>query len=332
MKKVERTAVLGDGAWGTATALVLARKGIEVALWGAFPDYVAEVDRTRENTRFLPGVPIPPSIRYTDDIDDAVAGADLVVQAVPTQHLRRVMERLSRPRPRVVFVSLSKGIEQKTFQRPEEILRAVLGPRTPVAVLSGPSHAEEVARGLPTSVVVAARNPSVAQVVQTALSDEAFRVYTSTDVTGVSLGGALKNVVAIAAGISDGLGFGDNTKAALITRGSVEVARLGTRLGGRAYTFAGLSGIGDLIVTCASRHGRNRAFGEAVGQGGKPEDILASSPKVVEGVWTSRSVAGLSSRLGVEMPISQEVYRVLFKKRDVRKAVVSLMTRSLKPE
>jgi glycerol-3-phosphate dehydrogenase (NAD(P)+) len=331
--KAHKVAVIGDGAWGTATALVLHRKGAQTAIWGAFPDYVEEVDRTRENTRFLPGVPLPADWVYTADLAEAAASAELIVQAVPTQHLRRVFTDLApHVPPGVPVVSLSKGIEGGTLARPDEIIKGLLGRRNPVVVLSGPSHAEEVARRLPTSLVAASKNEAARRHVQAAFSDESVRVYTSSDVAGVSLGGALKNVIAIAAGISDGLGFGDNTKAALITRGAKEMSRLGTALGGRAGTFAGLSGIGDLIVTCVSPHGRNRAFGEALGRGQTLKQVLAATQKVVEGVWTSRTLGKLARDRGVEIPISREVYRILFRGRDVRRAVVELMTRSLKAE
>jgi glycerol-3-phosphate dehydrogenase (NAD(P)+) len=330
--KIRTATVIGDGAWGTAMGLVLLWKGVRVRIWGAFPEYVEEVSRIRENRRFLPGVPLPGELAYETDLAGAAEGADLLVSAVPTQHLRSVLSALKGRVGATPVVSLSKGIEQKTLLRPDEIIHGVLGRRTPVVVMSGPSHAEEVARRLPTSVVAAARNREICRTVQEVFSGESFRVYTSDDVVGVGLGGALKNVVAVAAGISDGLGFGDNTKAALITRGIKEISRLGKCLGGRAGTFAGLSGIGDLIVTCTSRHGRNRALGEMIGHGRTLEEALGTTRKVAEGVWTSRAVVSLAKKKDVEMPISLEVFRILFRKKDVRSAVVSLMTRKLKPE
>ncbi len=329
--EVKKAFVLGDGAWGTAIAILLSRKGISTTIWGAFPDYVREVSRTRENVRFLPGVLVPGEIGYTSEIE-AGWGADMLLLAVPTQHMRSVLSKLPPAEAPLPVVSLAKGIEQKTLLRPDEIVRSVMGKAARVVVVSGPSHAEEVAVGIPTSVVAAGRNPAATKTVQDALSGPTFRAYRSADVVGVGLGGALKNVIAIAAGIADGLGFGDNTKAALITRGIREIARLGTRMGGRAGTFAGLSGIGDLIVTCASRHSRNRALGEMIGRGASLEEALESTPKIAEGVWTSKAVVRLSGIHGVEMPISREVNKVLFGGRDARKSVASLMARALKAE
>ncbi len=330
--KISRAAVIGDGAWGTAVALLMNAKGVRTAVWGAFPEYVEEVARTRENARFLPGVRIPGEISLTPDMGAAVDGAEILAIAAPVQHLRAVLELMPARTGPILAVSLSKGIERKTLLRSDEVVRQVLGRKARVVAVSGPSHAEEVSRGIPTSVVAASRDPDAARVVQDVLSGGTFRVYTSSDVAGVSLGGALKNVIAVAAGISDGLGFGDNTKAALITRGIKEISRLGIRMGGKAATFAGLSGIGDLIVTCASRHSRNRALGELIGRGMGLGEAMASTPKIAEGVWTSEAVVALSKKYGVEMPISEEVYRVLFMKQDVRKAVASLMGRSLKAE
>jgi glycerol-3-phosphate dehydrogenase (NAD(P)+) len=326
-------AVLGDGAWGTAVALLLARDPAHrVALWSAREEHGRALRERRENVRFLPGVPIPESVELTADAAHATAGADLWVAAIPTVYLRDALARVAgslRPGPPVL--SLAKGLERETFARPTEILSQVLGVRE-TAVLSGPSHAEEVSRGLPTSVVAASRDPALARRVQRHFSTDRFRVYTNPDPLGVELAGALKNVIGVAAGISDGLGFGDNAKAALLTRGLVEITRFAAALGADQETFAGLAGLGDLITTCVSRHGRNRRVGERIGRGERPADVLASMEMVAEGVYTAHSVHHKAARLGVEMPITAEVYRMLYEGKDPRAAVVDLMTRSPKGE
>jgi glycerol-3-phosphate dehydrogenase (NAD(P)+) len=326
-------AVLGDGAWGTAVALLLARdQSHRVTLWSAREANGRLLRERRENVRLLPGVPIPESVELTTDVSRAAAGADLWVSAVPTVYLRDTLTPVApllRSGPPVL--SLSKGLEMGTFRRPTEILTEILGVER-VAVLSGPSHAEEVSRGLPTSVVVASRDLELARWVQERFSTERFRVYTNTDLVGVELAGALKNVIGVAAGISDGLGFGDNTKSALLTRGLVEITRFGVALGADPHTFAGLAGLGDLITTCVSRHGRNRRVGERVGQGEKPDAVLAGMAMVAEGVYTARSVHDRAAQMGVDMPITAEVYRVLYEGKDPRTAVSDLMLRSPKGE
>lgn len=326
-------AVLGDGAWGTALALLLAQdEAHHVVLWSARPENAALLRENRENVRLLPGVPIPPAVELTEDIYHATDGAGLWVAAVPTVYLRATMTRLAAQiRPRCPVLSLAKGLENTTFLRPSEILRQVLG-AADVAVLSGPSHAEEVSRGLPTSVVVASSDLGLARWVQEHFRTRLFRVYTNLDVIGVELAGALKNVIGIAAGISDGLGFGDNAKAALLTRGVVEMARFGVALGAEHETFFGLAGIGDLITTCVSRHGRNRRVGEQLARGEKPADILAGMTMVAEGVWTARSVHERATKMGLDLPITAEVYRVLYEGKDPRAAVTDLMQRDPKHE
>lgn len=326
-------AVLGDGAWGTAIALLLAQSpNHRVTLWSAREENFRILREHRENRRLLPGVPIPPAVQLTTDIGEATTNADLWITAIPTIYLRTtlapVAPRLVRATP---VLSLTKGLENGTFLRPTEIIEQVLGPR-PVAVLSGPSHAEEVSRGLPATLVVASEEPDLARSVQQRFSTDRFRVYTSEDVTGVELGGALKNIIGIAAGISDGLGFGDNAKAALLTRGVVEMARFGVALGAEHTTFFGLAGIGDLITTCISRHGRNRYVGERLGQGEKLSAILAGMTMVAEGVYTSRSVYDKAARMGIVMPITAEVYRVLYEDKEPRQAVTDLMLRAPKGE
>ena len=324
--------VIGDGAWGTTLAILLSRKGHDVALWSAFPDYAAEVARTRENRKFLPGVAIPENVRIVSASAGPLTGCDLAVSAIPTQFIRPALRKAAAQYGRVEsVVSVTKGIENETLERPSEILQEVLAPKR-LAVLSGPSHAEEVARDLPTTVVAASADEAFSREVQRIFSTDCFRVYTAHDVIGVEIAGALKNVIAIAAGICDGLGFGDNSKAALLTRGLVEIARLGQAMGARQVTFAGLAGMGDLITTCYSPFGRNLAVGRAIGKGEKLSAILARMEQVAEGVATTRGAAKLSAKLGVEMPITDQVYRILFEDKPARQGVADLMQRNLKPE
>jgi glycerol-3-phosphate dehydrogenase (NAD(P)+) len=321
-------AILGAGAWGTAVSLVLAQDPEHrVALWSARPENARELHARRENVRLLPGVPIPPSVLLTADIAEAAADADLIVMAIPTVHLRATVTRIApQLRRDCPMLSLAKGLEVGTFCRPTDILRQTAGVER-LAVLSGPSHAEEVSRGLPTSVVVASDDLELARWVQRGFNTDRFRVYTNLDVTGVELAGALKNVIGIAAGISDGLGFGDNAKAALLTRGVVEMARFGVALGAEPQTFNGLAGIGDLITTCISRHGRNRHVGERLARGEKLSDILAHMNMVAEGIYTARSVYERARKMGIAMPIIEEVYRVLYEDKDPLTAVNDLMLR-----
>jgi len=328
----EQVAVVGDGGWGTALALLLVAKGHAVRLWGAFPDYVETMRRGRENAKFLPGIPLPDALVLSADLGEAVAEADAIVAAVPTPFMRRVLARLARGCPRgTPIVSVAKGIENGTLLRPTQIIADVIG-RVPVVALSGPSHAEEVARGLPTTVAVACRNTALARRVQRLFMTDRFRVYTNPDVVGVELGGAVKNIIAIAAGICDGLGLGDNAKAALLTRGLAEMTRLGVAMGARRDTFAGLAGMGDLITTCMSPYGRNRAVGMQIGQGRTVGDILGGMEQVAEGVRTTKSVRALARRHRVEMPITEQCYSVLFRGKDPRRAVSDLMRRAAKDE
>lgn len=320
--------ILGAGAWGTAVGLVLAQSPRHrVALWSARPENAQLLHEKRENVRLLPGIAIPPSILLTSDILQATAGAKLLIAAVPTVYLRSVLTNIAKAIPPAVpILSLAKGIENATFLRPTEIIAQLAGPR-PLAVLSGPSHAEEVARGLPTTVVVASADLELAQWAQQLLSTERFRVYTNLDMIGVELGGALKNIIGIAAGICEGLGFGDNAMAALLTRGLAEITRFGVALGAEAPTFGGLAGMGDLITTCMSKHGRNRQVGIRLARGEKPEAILGGMTMVAEGVYTARSVHDKARQMGIRMPITTEVYRVLYENKDPRAAVLELMMR-----
>lgn len=328
---MERVAVLGDGAWGTALSMVLVERGAAVIQWSWSAERATELQTSRMNRKYLPGYKMPDGVTVTHD-PAMFQHADLVVCAVPSRYLREVLTGLkphfTRGRP---FVSATKGLEFPSHRRATEILREVLGPR-PLAVVSGPSHAEEVVEHQPTAVVAASTDMGLALRVQDLLTTERFRVYTSADVTGVELGGALKNVLAIAGGMVDGLQLGDNAKAALLTRGQAEMARLGVALGGRRETFNGLSGIGDLVVSCISRHGRNRLVGERIGRGEKLEQVLASIPGVPEGVLTCRAVRILAQEAGVEMPISTEIHAVLYEGKDPRRAVADLMMRQQKDE
>jgi len=321
-------AVLGDGAWGTAVALLLARaEEHRVRLWSARPESGALLRQDRENVRYLPGVPIPASVTLVTDARAAVDGADLWVTAIPTVYLRSTLQQFATlAGPGTPIVSLTKGIELSTFLRPSEIITAVLGIDRVVA-LSGPSHAEEVSRGMPTSVVVAGSDAELTGWAQRLFLTDRFRVYTNPDLVGVELAGALKNVIGIAAGIGDGLGFGDNAKSALVTRGLVEMTRFGLALGAEPDTFQGLAGVGDLITTCFSSHGRNRKVGERLGRGQTLAQIQASMPAVAEGVTTARSVHERTRPLGLEMPITTVVYRILYEGLSPADGVTELMTR-----
>jgi len=326
-------AILGDGAWGTAIALHLAQNPQNhVCLWSAFEENARILGEKRENIRLLPGVRIPDSVELTTDIARALTGADLGIAAIPTVYLRKTLQRMSGHWPRMLpALSLAKGLENDTFQRPTQVLQEVLGISS-VAVLSGPSHAEEVSRGKPTSVVVACAEEELAVRIQQIFTTDRFRIYTNLDVIGVELAGALKNVIGIAAGACDGLKFGDNAKSALMTRGLVEMARFGVAMGAEHETFFGLAGLGDLITTCVSPHGRNRRVGERLGRGEKLANIQASSPMVAEGVYTSRSVYFRARSMGIELPIMTEVYRALYEDKPAAEAVNALMVRQPKKE
>ena len=328
----ERVAILGGGAMGTCCAAVLAENGVPTALWTRDPAIAADMRDRRENARLLPGVPLHKSIDITADPADALRGATRVVAAVPTKFLRDALAALAPHVPAgVPAVSVVKGIEFGSFTRPGEVIRAALGPR-PVTVLGGPCHAEEAARRCPSSVVAASDDPRDAEAVQALFTTDRFRVYTNADPVGVELAGALKNVIAIAAGICDGLELGDNAKSALMTRGLAELGRFGAAFGADPATFAGLAGVGDLITSCVSRHGRNRGVGERLGRGEPPAAVLADLPAVAEGVNTVRSVLPLAERHGIEMPISREVHAVLFEAKPPAASIDDLMNRPPREE
>jgi len=329
---IKRVAILGAGGMGTALALLFERRGVAAQLWARSRENAEAMAGSRENSRHLPGVAIPESIAITANACDATAAADLIVVAIPSFYLRSTLATLADRLPKnVPILSVVKGIENVSFARPSQIVVDQLGDR-PVSILSGPSHAEEIARGLPASVVIGGDDAGLNRAVSESLNHAAFRVYTNPDAIGVELAGALKNILGLAAGICDGLGFGDNAKAALLTRGLVEIARFAVALGGRDETFRGLAGIGDVIATCFSRFGRNRSVGERIGRGEPLEQILSGMVNVAEGVPTTRSVHDLAQTKGIAMPITREVFAILFEAKPPRAAVSDLMLRDPKGE
>ncbi len=330
-----RITVLGAGSWGTTLAVLLSSNAHQVILWAHREDHAQTIIERRENHALLPGVKIPPNIEITSDLDHSVSRCDLLVAAVPVQFIRPVGERLrNHDFASTTIVNVSKGIENSSLMTMSGVLLDVLPSvrQENIVTLSGPSFAEEVSRQVPTAVVAASADLGAAKKVQQAFMTPYFRVYSSDDIRGVELAGSIKNVIAIGAGIADGAGFGDNTKAAIMTRATVELSRLGTVMGAQQRTFAGLSGIGDLIATCMSKHSRNRHVGEEIGRGRKLRDVLAGMVMVAEGVATTRSVHDLSVKYNVELPISNEVFEVLFEDKDPIAATSDLMTRDAKGE
>jgi glycerol-3-phosphate dehydrogenase (NAD(P)+) len=329
---IEQVAMIGGGQMATVCSVMLADRGIHVRMWGPRREQIEALKSTRENRVYLPGLRIPDRVSFTTDPVAAFAGAELIVSAVPCQHMRGIWQKLAPQYPAGVPVaSVAKGIENETLLRPTQIVQDVLG-RVPVAALSGPSIAAELARCLPATVVAASEEPRLARLVQEAFSSQWFRVYTNEDLLGVELAGATKNVIALAAGILDGLRAGDNAKAALLSRGLVEITRLGAAMGARRETFSGLAGLGDLVTTCVSPLGRNRTAGELIGQGRRVADIIRSTPSVIEGIPTTQSVHQLARRHRVEMPITEAVHGVLFEGREVIATLSELMSRRLKEE
>jgi len=336
--------IIGDGGMGSVLAMLLCEKGIATRMWGYDHRQLEQIKKNRENKKFLPGYKLPRELVFEADDQRIMAGADLIVSAVPCQFMRRVWNRLKDYVPQdIPIVSVAKGIENDTLLRPTQILADVLGEKRRTrderqemrfAVLSGPTIADELARRLPATACAAAKDESLAKEIQHTFSDGVpwLRVYTNTDIVGVELAGAMKNIIAIAAGIIDGTGAGDNAKAALLTRGLAEITRLGVRMGAREQTFAGLTGLGDLVTTCISPKGRNRSFGERVGKGQTAEQAQRATESVVEGFATCKSVVALAERYNVEMPITQAVYEVLFENKPVRTAIEDLMKRQLKAE
>ena len=326
-----KVSILGGGSWGIALAVLLHKNGHEITVWSALESEIEMLRSTHEH-KMLPGVKLPEDMRFTTDDEEAVKGRDLLVMAVASSYTRQTAKRLC---PYVAqgqkIVNVAKGIEDHTLMTLSEIVEQEI-PCADVAVLSGPSHAEEVSRGIPTTIVVGAGTKETAEYLQNLFMNDVFRVYTSSDVLGMELGGSLKNVVALAAGIADGLGYGDNTKAALITRGIAEISRLGTVMGGKAETFGGLTGIGDLIVTCASMHSRNRRAGILIGQGRTCDEAMAEVQMVVEGVYSAKAAMELAEKYHVQLPIIEQVNQVLFAGKSAAQAVRELMLRDKKIE
>lgn len=332
---MERIAVLGAGSWGTTLAALLAEKEFDVALWARTPELARAISKTHENQVYLPGLKLPERLRGTSSLEEALKGATMVVNAIPSHGIRKVFEKAGAYiSGEPVIVSAAKGIEEGTLRTPSWILKEVLPELRydSIVVLSGPSFALEVSRKLPAAVSAASASAASALKVQQAFSTESFRVYTNTDTVGVEVGGALKNVVAIASGISDGLKLGCNARAALITRGLAEMTRLGVRMGGHSQTFAGLSGLGDLVLTCTGALSRNYTVGVEIGRGRSMEDVVGSMRMVAEGVKTSNAVKSLAFMHGVEMPIAEEVWQILYNNKPAKEAVLDLMTRELKSE
>lgn len=327
--------VLGAGGWGTTLAILINRNGHKVTLWEYFPEYTVTLKKYRENFYYLPKVNIPKSIKITNDLENAVSNKDVILITTPTQFIRESFSALRNfDFGNAIIISASKGIENTSLMLVSEIILDIFKKvrKNKVASLSGPSHAEEVAKKIPTTVVCASPNIEVSKLAQRVFSNNYFRVYTSADLVGTEIGGALKNVIAIAAGISDGAGFGDNTKAAIMTRGINEIMRFGLKLKAKKETFFGLSGIGDLIVTCSSPYSRNRYVGEQVGAGKKLKTVLNEMKMVAEGVATTKSAFDLSKKYNTEMPITEQVYSILFKNKSPITATKNLMQRSLKKE
>ncbi len=330
-----KVSVLGAGGWGTTLAILLHYNGHDVILWEYEKSYAKELIKKHVNSRYLPGVSIPKEMKISYDLGESTGDKNLIILAVPSQFLRNVVKKIDfSDIKNSILVSVSKGIEKGTLLTMAQMLEDVhplLG-KDQIGVLSGPSHAEEVSRRIPTAVTTASEDPVASKTIQAAFMNSYFRVYSSADILGVELGGAFKNVIAIGAGIIDGAGFGDNTKAAIMTRGVSEISRLGSAMGAHPETFAGLSGMGDLIVTCMSKHSRNRYVGEQLGKGKKLKQILKSMKMVAEGVETSRSASQLAQKHSVETPITNEVYKILFEDKDPVKATTDLMTRDMKME
>lgn len=324
--------ILGSGGWGTALSIMLTKCGHDVTLWSFLQSEWEALERDRENRQFLSGVEFPQALKLTCDMT-AVQGADIVVLATPSFAVRETAEKL---RPLLgegcVLVNVSKGIDRDSGMRLSQVIDQAIGGSHDIVALSGPSHAEEVGRGVPTAIIAASRSKRAAELVQDAFMNQVFRVYITPDIVGVELGGALKNIIALAAGICDGMYLGDNTKAALMTRGLTEMARLGVALGGRSETFAGLAGVGDLIVTCTSMHSRNRRAGIMIGEGVSPDEAVKRVGAVVEGYYATRAGKMLAEQTGIEMPITSQAYQVLYEGKSPRDAIFELMTRGKKSE
>lgn len=324
--------IIGAGSWGIALSVLLNNNGHNITIWSALEDEIEMLDKEREHKSKLPGVKLSDEMIFTTNLEKAIKDKDILVLAVPSSFTRTTANKMKTfVSDKQIIVNVAKGIEESTLMTLSQVIEDEI-PQADVAVLSGPSHAEEVGRGIPTTIVVGATSRNTAEYIQNIFMSDVFRVYTSPDVLGIELGAALKNVVALAAGIADGLGYGDNTKAALITRGMTEIARLGMKMGGRFETFCGLSGIGDLIVTCASMHSRNRRAGILIGQGKTMKEAMDEVKMVVEGVFSAKAAMGLAKKYDVEIPIIEQVNEVLFNGKSAESAVKELMIRDKKIE
>ena len=333
-KTISRIGVLGDGGWGTTLAIYLARKGYDVTLWGPFPDYIRKVARNRYNAKFLPGVYLPETITVTADLGQALRDQDLTVLAIPSKYVQSVLDRVRAAGIMLeqrLFLSVTKGIDTERLLRVSQMVEQTL-PEVVFAVLSGPTIALEVAKGVPSSAVVGARKATIAKKIQEVFNSVTFRIYTNTDIVGIELGGSMKNVIALACGMCDGLGFGTNTKSALLTRGLAEMTRMGKCLGARSKTFFGLTGVGDLVTTCFSPRSRNRTVGQKLGEGRSLKAIIAQMEMVAEGVETAKAAYKIGQQYDISMPITTEVYKILYHNKSPRKAVTDLMTRDMKTE
>lgn len=327
-------AVIGDGGWGTTLAIHLSKKGYQVQLWSPFPAYASLMQRNRYNRKFLPGIKMPEKISIESDLHRAMEPASLIVFAIPSKFADQVLRKIKQTKisfANRIFLSVTKGFDYDRLVRISELVVAELGD-IPLAVLSGPTIAREVAEGLPSTAVVASQNRKIAQHIQHIFNSDSFRIYTNTDVTGVEIGGSIKNIIALACGVCDGLGYGSNTKAAILTRGLAEMSRLGVALGAQAKTFSGLSGLGDLATTCFSPQSRNRSVGELIGKGKSLKEILEKMDMVAEGVETVRAAKKLADQHNVDMPITQEIYNILYQRKKPVQAVEDLMGRKTKPE
>ncbi len=328
----EQIGILGGGSWGTALGILLANKGYDVTIWLRDKYQVEEINNTRITNKYLPDVVLPPNLKVSNDLEYSISNKKALVLSMSTHGIRDVLSKAySYIKPNQIIINVSKGIESETLLRISQIVEEFL-PENTYVVLSGPSHAEEVSKNMPTTVVSASRDKLAAEYVQDLFFTSTFRVYTNPDVIGVELGGALKNIIALGAGISDGLNYGDNTKAALMTRGIIEIARLGEKMGANINTFSGLAGIGDLIVTCTSMHSRNRRAGILIGQGIKVDEAIRQIGMVVEGIRTTKSAYNLAQKYNIEMPITSEIYGVLYEGKDVKNSVLNLMIRDKKNE
>ena len=330
--KLHNISIIGDGGWGTTLGIYLAERGYPVTLWGVFENYIRQMEKTRTNPKFLPGIPLPRKLTLTSDLHPAIEHQDLVILAVPSQYLAEVLKKIKKTDyKKRIYLSVITGIEPPSLQRMSQVIHHHLGP-VRLAVLSGPTIAMEVARGIPTTAVVAAHSHQLAKNLQTVFNSKNFRIYTNNDIVGVELAGSLKNVIALACGVCDGLGFGTNAKAAILTRGLAEIARLGVTLGAKKETFAGLAGLGDLVTTCVSQQSRNRSVGEQLGKGRSIESILGSMATVAKGVETVKAAVKLSRKYKVSMPICTEVYNIIYRRKKAARAVSDLMRRTPKPE